>query len=232
MDRCPCIYIKGSVFKVIRATMILLACVVMLVTACSDPESPKPPPIAPDPGPTFANLTEKDHVLNNLVVSYLKRDINEYKRILDVDYYQFFFSDGDVSNGLPLEGWDKTQDELATANLLNRNSSAPNRIIAIDLVVAQENLIWVDVAADAPLTETWWTVTTNYSFTFKTANDISYITSGSPRVQFIVRNIGTDVAPQWRLVRWRDLGDTYLIRVAAAAVEETTWGRVKALYSN
>jgi len=203
----------------IRATIILLACAVMLVTACSDPENPRPTPLVPVLPPTFANLTEKEHVLQNLVASYVQRDINEYKRILDADYYQFFFSDGDVSNGLPAEGWDKTQDELATTNLLNRNSSASNRIIAIDLAVAQENLIWVDIEADPPLAETWWMVTTNYSFTFKTASDISYITSGSPRAQFTVRNIGTDAAPQWRLVRWRDLGDGSMLRVVTADSE-------------
>lgn len=183
----------------------------MLVASLSacllDPEEPPAPPTTPPAPIEIQDLTEKDHVLNNLVASYITRDINEYKRIIDVDYYQFFFSDGDVSNGLPAEGWDKSQDELATTNLLNRNNPAPNRIISIDLNVDDSNLVWVELAAEPPLTETWWTVTTNYSFTFKTANDISYITSGSPRTQFIVRNIGTDEEPQWRLVQWRDLGD-------------------------
>jgi hypothetical protein len=160
----------------------------------------------PPPG-VFADLSAREDVIQNLVASYLWRNADEYTRILDADHYRFFFSDGDISNGLPPGGWDKTQDELATTNLLNRNSSSPNRIIAIDLHIEQENLVWVDVAADPPLTETWSTVTTNYSFTFKTANDISYFTSGSPRAQFTVRNIGTDVAPQWRLVRWQDLAD-------------------------
>ncbi len=188
--------------------LLATATLVASLSACLlDPKEPPAPPTKPPPIIEFQDLTEKAHVLNNLVASYLQRDINEYKRILDLDYYQFFFSDGDVTNGLPSEGWDKTQDELATTNLLNRSSSAPNRIITIDLNVERSNLIWVELAADPPLTETWWSVTTNYSFTFKTANDISYITSGSPRAQFIVRDAGTVDDPQWRLVRWRDLGD-------------------------
>jgi len=188
--------------------LLAAATLVASLSACLlDPKEPPAPPTIPPKQVEIMDLTEKDHVLNNLVASYILRDINEYKRILDADYYQFFFSDGDVSNGLPSEGWDKTQDELATTNLLNKNSSANNRIISIDLEVAQANLIWVELAADPPLTESWWSVTTNYRFTFKTANDISYITSGSPRAQFIVRNAGTDEDPQWRLVNWRDLGD-------------------------
>lgn len=188
--------------------VLAAATLVASLSACLlDPKEPPVPPTVPPPALEFQDLTEKEHVLNNLVASYLQRDILEYKRILDLDYYQFFFSDGDVSNGLPSEGWDKTQDERATTNLLNRSSNAPNRIISIDLNVDQTNLGWVELAADPPLTEKWWSVTTNYSFTFKTANDISYITSGSPRTQFIVRNAGTDEDPQWRLVRWRDLGD-------------------------
>jgi len=212
-----------------RISLVLLVCVALLVPACDDPENriQAPPPTPPL---EFQDLTEKDHVLNNLVASYRMRDINEYKRIIDVDYYQFFFSDGDVSNGLPADGWDKTQDELATTNLLDRSNPAPNRIIAIDLSVDSSNLVWVALDAAPPLTETWYTVTTNYSFTFKTANDISYITSGSPRTQFIVRNIGTDTAPQWRLVQWRDLGDGSRAASAAAAVEERNWGSVKAIY--
>jgi hypothetical protein len=189
-----------------RSTLIFLMCAALLVPGCSDPEN-TPTPLGPGGGtPTYENLTQKVHVINNLVTSYRMRDIDEYKRILDADHYLFFFSDGDVSNGLPADGWDRTQDELATTNLLDPNSTEPNRIIAIDLDVAMTNLIWVPVAADTPLAETWQTTTTNYSFTFKTASDISYITSGSPRTQFTVRNIGTDTAPQWRLVRWRDLG--------------------------
>jgi hypothetical protein len=138
----------------IRTTLALLLCTALLIPACSDPENPKPlaPPVV---APTFADLTEKDHVLQNLTVSYLQRDITEYKRILDLDYYQFFFSDGDVSNGLPSEGWDKTQDEQATTNLLNRSSNAPNRIISIDLDMELSNLIWAEIAADPPLTEKW-----------------------------------------------------------------------------
>ena len=201
--------LERTVGKMWKKYGALLAAATLVASLSACLLDPKEPPVSTTPSPPieFQDLTEKEHVLNNLVASYLQRDINEYRRILDLDYYQFFFSDGDVSKGLPSEGWDKTQDEGATTNLLNRSSSAPNRIISIDLSVQRSNLIWVELAADPPLTETWWSVTTNYSFTFKTANDISYITSGSPRTQFIVRNIGTDEDQQWRLVRWRDLAD-------------------------
>jgi hypothetical protein len=188
----------------------LLAAVVLVASlnACLlDPKEPPKPPETPRKVVEPEDLTEKWHVLNNLVASYLLRDITEYQRILDPDYYQFFFSQGDVNNGLPAEGWDITQDVPATTNLLDSGNPNPNRIISIDLDVNMSNLAWIEIAADPTLPdETWWQVNTTYSFTFRTFNDISYITQGSPQVQFVVRNIGTEAEPQWRLVRWFDLG--------------------------
>lgn len=209
------------------ATVAMLACAVLV--SCNDPEIPKPgteaPPTPPPP------LSKKEYVLNNLVVAYLQRDIDNYKRLLDEDYYRFYFSQGDVSNGLPMDGWSRAQDEAATTNLLNRNNPAPNRIVSIDLSVNMSNLDWKEVDADfASPDSTWMSVTTNYSFSMRAANDFTYITTGTPRAQFIVRNIGTDTDPQWRLVRWYDLGDMGYATASAAAVETKTWGGVKALY--
>lgn len=189
----------------------LLAAVMLVASLSACLLDPKPPEKQETPPPQtyeFKDLTQKDHVLNNLVAAYVQRDILEYRRIIDPALYQFFFSDGDVSNGLPADGWDKTQDDAATANLLNRNNPNPNRVLSITLDVAQKNLVWIETAADPPLNETWWSVTTTYSFQIRTANDFTYLTNGSPQAQFIVRNVGTDTDPQWRLVRWRDIGNT------------------------
>jgi hypothetical protein len=162
---------------------------------------------------TFLDLSEREHVLHNLVSSYNLRDITEYGRILDLDYFQFFFSDDDVGGGLPPMGWDRTQDMLATANLLNRSSSSPNRIISIVVDVDYSDLIWTEVAADPPLVETWYTAVTTYQFAFDTANGNTYATHGDAHAQFTVRNIGTPGSPQYRLVRWKDLGHVTLVRV-------------------
>jgi hypothetical protein len=138
-----------------------------------------------------------------------------------------------VSNGLPEEGWSRSQDLAATENLLDPDNPAPNRIVSInDLDVDMEDLVWQPVA-DTSLADTLLTVTTTYRFWFLAANDINYITSGSPQVQLCVRNVGTDAAPQWRLLRWHDLGNPERAGPGASAlVEETNWGRVKSLYSN
>lgn len=201
----------GTMSKKYGTLLAVLLLVGSLNACLLDPKEPPAPPTTPPKTVKFEDLTEKWHVLNNLEASYLRRDITEYQRILDPDYYQFFFSDGDVTNGLPADGWDISQDVPATTNLLNSNNPAPNRIISIDLEVNRTNLVWIEVDADPSLpNETWWQVNTTYTFTFRTANDISYITQGIPQVQFVVRNVGTDTEPQWRLVRWRDIGSVTL----------------------
>jgi hypothetical protein len=213
--------------KRFAATVTLLACAMLV--SCNDPEAPAPTP--PKKDPVFNDLSQKEHVVQNLVGAYLTRDNEEYERVLDPEF-RFYFSDGDVSDGLPEEGWSRTQDLASTANLLDPDNPEPNRIVSIDLDVNSENLVWQAVA-DTLLADTLLATNTTYSFAFRTANDISYITYGAPQVQFFVRNVGTDAAPQWRLVRWHDVG--LLERVGAGAsalVEETNWGRVKALYSN
>jgi hypothetical protein len=186
-----------------------------------------------NPQPKYGDLSEKADVINNLVLSYLRRDADRYRQVLDDVYYKFYFSQGDVDQGLPPGGWDLAQDVAATTNLLDPAYPSPNRIVSIDLQVNMSNLVWIEILADPPLTEHWWTATTTYAFTFRTANDISYITGGAPQTQFVVRNAGTEQAPRWRLVRWYDLGYGYRATVAGAtAVEENTWGRVKSLYAN
>jgi len=215
----------------IRSALVLMVCTALLIPACSDSDDPKPGPVTPTL--SYENLTEKEHVIANLVTSYLERDITGYERILDEDNFTFFFSTGDVVRGLPADGWSKTEDLLATANLLDPNSTAPNRITNIDLYVAQENLTWIPTRPDTLLFpgETWYTTTTLYSFIFQTAHDFTYPSTPGSRAQFVVRNAGTDPAPQWRLVQWMDLGDSGRIRGTSNAVEEATWGRVKSLYT-
>lgn len=186
-----------------------------------------------NPQPKYGDLSEKVDVINNLMLSYLRRDPDRYAQILDGDpIFRFYFSDGDVANGLPAEGWSGAQDLAATTNLLDPLNPNPNRIVAIVLQVNTSNLVWVQVASGPPMNEIWYSVTTTYAFTFRTANDITYITAGAPLAQFVVRNVRTPQIPEWRLVRWRDLGSGYATAVASAAVEENTWGRVKSLYAN
>ena len=61
------------------------------------------------------------------------------------------------------------------------------------------------------------------------APDLTFISRGGAAAEFTVRLGTLGVNPAWQIVEWRDLQVTGISAVAGA-VEETTWGKVKALY--
>jgi len=206
-----------------------MVCTALLIPACSDSDDPKPGPVTPIPTSPYENLIEKEHVLTNLVNSYIWRNATEYERLLDKEKYTFFFSTGDVGGQIPAQ-WGLVEDLLATQNLLDPNYSGAKRVISIDLALIYDTQQWVPFQGDGG--EIWWAVTVLYSFNIKTADDFTYLSDQGTRAQFIVRNVGTTEAPQWRLVQWMDLGSSRKIQRTATVVEDTSWGRVKALYTN
>jgi len=187
----------------IRSVLVLMLCTALLIPACSDPENPKPGPVIPTPTASYENLTEREHVLANLVSSYVWRNATEYERLLDPDKYTFFFNTGDVGGQIPAQ-WGLVEDLLATQNLLDPNYSGAKRVISIDLALIYTTLQWVPFPGDGG--ETWWAVTVLYSFSIKTADDFTYLSTPGAQAQFVVRDVGTAEAPQWRLVQWHDIG--------------------------
>jgi hypothetical protein len=90
---------------------------------------------------------------------------------------------------------------------------------------------WVEVLPSSAPTETWFTTTVFYDFTIQFEDDITLFALPGAKAQFTVRNTGTEEAPQWRLVEWRDIGAGVMTFAAQpTSVEESTWGKVKALY--
>ncbi len=65
---------------------------------------------------------------------------------------------------------------------------------------------WSPVVPDAYPDETWYTTTVFYNFQIDVDPDTQYQPAANSKAQFTVRNIGSDAAPQWRLVEFRDLG--------------------------
>ena len=186
-----------------------------------------------DPCPfvkTFQPLTEREHVLNNLELSYNERRANEFGKLLDNDF-TFFFSPGDVGGNIP-DQWGRV-DELAVASrLFDLRLDDPNyptcSSIRVDLMF-ESGVQWLDIPSPDVVGETWSTTTVYYQGTFEMKPDMTYIMLPDARAQFAVRNVGTDVAPQWRLVEWRDLADDSAV-LSAASTEKSTWGQIKALY--
>jgi hypothetical protein len=104
-----------------------------------------------------------------------------------------------------------------------------NPILSINFQLAAiENAAWEEFEPDPDEFpgEMWYKTIVGYNFYIDTAKDIQYITSGTPRAEFIVREQADGT---WRLVRWSDLGSS-ASDATSTSTEETSWSRVKALY--
>ena len=176
-----------------------------LVTACED--DPTTPPVGSTGRLAYLPLTSRLAVLNNIEYAYDNRKIEVYDELLDLDF-TFFFSDGDVDGGLPVQ-WPRT-DELGATNDLFISNTQPVPVgpecqsIRMDLTL--ENLQWDEIIPEDYPGEVWYTTLVYYNFTFKMAPDDTFNSEPGSKGQFTVRNVGTVDAPHWQLVEWRDLG--------------------------
>jgi hypothetical protein len=184
---------------------VLALSTLALVAACEDDPTT---PIIPNGEHTLLPLTSRVAVLNNIEYAYDNRKIEVYDELLDLNF-TFFFSEGDVDWGLPVQ-WPRT-DELGATNDLFISNTQPVPVgpecqsIRMDLVL--ENLQWVEIIPEDYPGEVWYTTLVNYDFTFKMAPDDTYNSEPGAKGQFTVRNIGTVEAPLWKLMEWRDLGN-------------------------
>jgi len=191
-----------------RRSLALLWPVVLVMGTSSCILSPdeKKTDEPPQSGKTFKPLTSKEAVLNNLELAYSRQKVNPYDELLDPNF-TFFFSPGDVGGNIP-EQWGRNEELGVAALLFDPSLNSPDyptcRSIRMDLRF-ESGVQWVEVIpADFP-TETWYTTTVYYEFTFEMNPDQTYIAVPGSQAQFTVRNTGTEAAPAWKLVEWRDL---------------------------
>ena len=189
-----------------KLSVVWLVVLVMGTSSCFLNPEEKTTDDPPTGGGSFEELTTKEAVLNNLELSYTRQSRDPYDELLD-PVFTFFFSPGDVGGNIP-EQWGRV-DELSVAALLfDKSLNSPDyptcRSIRMDLKF-ESGVQWVEVIPEDYPTETWYTTTIYYEFTFEMNPDQTYIAVPGSQAQFTVRNTGTDVAPAWKLVEWRDL---------------------------
>ena len=179
----------------------------------------------------FTPLTSKSAVLDNLESAWNQRFPDQVDELLD-DNFAFYFSPGDVGGNIP-EQWDRAT-ELATSTALFISNTTPTTgpvCISVQVDIQSTNPQWIAVVPEVAPEETWYTTTLVYSFTFEMDPGQTYSSAQGAKAQFTVRNAGTDGAPDWRLVEWRDLGGLATFRIHQTASSRTaTWGAIKALY--
>jgi hypothetical protein len=187
--------------------------------------------MAPGGLPHYKNLTQREHVLTNLELAYNQRLVTRFGDLLD-DSFTFYFSPGDVGGNIP-EQWGGLQELKVVSLLFDPTLDQPTyptcRSIRVDLKL-EEGVDWVEVIPEGFPGEKWYTTRVEYDFKFEMEPDITYIAVPDAQAQFTVRNDGTDDAPEWRLVEWRDLIPGTLAMRSPGVGEGATWGGIKALY--
>ena len=196
---------SGITMKRIASVALTLLLVATMSSCIFDPKKESKPP-EDKPKSEYKDLTEKWHVLFNQQLAYNEMAAERYVAILDENFISVF-NPGDVGKDRVPEWWDVTAEQESVRNMLNKQGGwKDNPILSVSFQLANiENATWQEVNPDQQEFpgEIWYSATVGYNFFIDTTNDIQFITSGTPRAEFTVRQ---QADKTWRLVRWRDLG--------------------------
>jgi len=205
--------------------VLVLMVVLLAGFACEDDDPVKPDPV---PQQTYQNLTQRWHVLNNLELAYSQRNFSRFGELLDNDF-EFILDEGDVGGGVPAQ-WDLATELEIALLMFDEDLNDPNypRVTRIDFDLYEETAVtWADTVVSG---ETWSIASVFYDFQFDIEPDLTLIPFLGSKAHFLVRNIGTEDAPEWRLATCRDLGAANRVAASASATSQSTWGAVKSLY--
>lgn len=151
----------------------------------------EPPPI---PSIDWDDLTDKQHCINNLVLSYKHRQIEPYKELLHPSY-EWYLQDRDAEE-FNQELMDYAEDVGATDNIFNQ-------AIVLELTIVEGS--WE--ATDTVGTEYWpgsWFTTREYYIQAKfPGSDILY--SGHDLVEFVVVPVDDSGTTKYKLRIARDI---------------------------
>ena len=177
----------------------------------------------------YEDLSSKDDVLYNLEFAYNRRDFTQFEKLLDSNLV-FIFSEADYNSGeILFSQWDRDHEANANQRLLDPNLPGDKRAIYINLRLDFPVGNWTEMPTnpDHP-GETWYIKTVDYDLVTKTADDWEHRALGL-NAQFTIRK--DDSTGRWQIVLWRDdVGSQLVHSPGGVAVEETTWGSIKAQY--
>ena len=198
----------------------------------SDPEEPGPPP----PPPTgYQNLTQKDHVLNNLELAYNERSFTRYAELLDDPNFVYFFSDEDYAVGRTPEQWGRAEDLDSHQRMFNPNNPV-HKVLSIKLTLEYPAGQWVETTPDQGQFpgETWYYKEVTYNLTVVVEaqpQNITYLAQNL-KALFTVRRIEKNGKQIWQIVEWRDDVDLAARSSgqSTAGPPRITWGQIKGAY--
>lgn len=190
-----------------KLLMVFIAAALALTPACSEDNPAALEPI-PRPPCDYCDLSEKSHVLANIEYAYTKRNWTVYEELLNEDF-TFVLHPGIVGGGIPAE-WNRATELTVTRRLFESNAQPDSpsypvcRSVLLNLQY-DETLTWVEVnPVDFP-GDTWYAATLPYSYVFEMSPPRTLASRSGAKAEFTVRNVGTDQAPRWELVKLKDL---------------------------
>jgi len=210
-------------------SLVLLSLIVLIALPSCDSDKVTPP--QETQSSLYKNLRSKDDVLENLDLAYNKRDFEQFKPLLD-ENFTFVFSERDYNAGeVDFPHWDRVSELDANEKILDPNLDGGKRVLSIELSLDDGGADWVpDPPNQDHPDETWYIKTVDYNLVTKTADDWEHRARGL-KAQFAIRK--DESTGQWQIILWRDdVGSMIALSPGGPAVEETTWGNIKAMYSN
>lgn len=173
------------------------------------------------------SLTTRKAVLNNIEFACNMRNINALDELLDDNFTFFLHLAG---GGLPLQWGRVVELETSRALFESNVEPAPDPVaVKIEFDLDLDGLQWDPIVPQSAPTETWYATTIAYTFRIEMESDLTYVSIPGATATFVVREIETTAGPKWRLVEWRDRGDTVFAQ-RAVSTEMVTWGEIKSLY--
>lgn len=185
----------------------VLLSVVMIGVSCSDDDpvrTNRPTPATKN----YQNLTQRDHVLNNLELCYIEQNINEYARLLDDPNFTYYFSDADFADGKTPEFWDRSEDINRQGKMFDLNYNGEYKVISIQLSLQYPAGQWIETTPDQNEFpgEEWYFKSVTYDLTLiaeAQPENITFLAQGL-KALFTVRQSEFEGEQKWRIVEWRD----------------------------
>ena len=194
-------------FKRSILTISVMVFVLGLSTSCIlDPKETKKEP----PGTiqkVYQDLTQEDHVLNNLELAYNEQNFPKYAELLDEPHFIYYFSDEDFAAGKTPEQWGRTEDLDSHQKMFNPNNQV-HKVLSIKLTLQYPAGQWIATTPDQGQYpgETWYYKSVSYNLTVVVnaqPENITYLAQNL-KALFTIRQVDRGGKKIWQIVEWRD----------------------------
>ncbi len=174
-----------------------------------------PPPRVP-----FKPLKEKDDVLFNLRKAYNERNLQQYERLLDLNFgFTFFFSPEDVEAGtVQSANWGRGDELSATGHMFDPNfdpgpttdpstgktiDPGPISRIKLTMEFPAGDIAWnPQIDDNVHPNEVWYEKTVDYKLDVTAGGDFTFRNANTLQASFVIRFALPDSI--YQLVSWRD----------------------------